>query len=56
MLKDKGSLDISRFKEVVFNGESLQIDQTIVDRVTQSFEFLKEFSKNVFGESSWNKY
>ena len=46
MLKDKGSLDISRFKEVVFNGESLQIDQTIVDRVTQSFEFLKEFSEN----------
>ena len=46
MLKDKGSLDISRFKEVVFDGESLQIDQTIVDRVTQSFEFLKEFSEN----------
>lgn len=46
MLKDKGSLDISRFKEVVFNGESLQIDPTIVDRVTQSFEFLKEFSEN----------
>lgn len=46
MLKDKGSLDISRFKEVVFNGESLQIDQTIVDRVTQSFKFLKEFSEN----------
>jgi histidine ammonia-lyase len=46
MLKDKGSLDITRFKEVVFEGESLQIDQTIVDRVTQSFEFLKEFSEN----------
>tara|TARA_R110000787_G_scaffold183014_3_gene295051 strand:- start:35465 stop:36985 length:1521 start_codon:yes stop_codon:yes gene_type:complete len=46
MLKDKGSLDISRFKEVVFNGESLQIDKTVEDRVIQSFEFLKEFSEN----------
>jgi len=46
MLKDKGSLDIERFKEVVFNGDSLQIDQAVVDRVTESFEFLKEFSEN----------
>tara|TARA_B100000809_G_C15139556_1_gene532471 strand:- start:7378 stop:8898 length:1521 start_codon:yes stop_codon:yes gene_type:complete len=46
MLKDKGSLDISHFKEVVFDGEPLQIDKTIQDRVTQSFEFLKEFSEN----------
>jgi len=46
MLKDKGSLDIERFKEVVFKGDSLQIDQTVIDRVTKSFEFLKEFSEN----------
>ena len=46
MLKDRGSLDIERFKEVVFNGDTLQIDQTVVDRVTKSFEFLKEFSEN----------
>ena len=46
MLKDKGSLDIERFKEGVFKGDSLQIDQAVVDRVTKSFEFLKEFSEN----------
>lgn len=46
MLKDRGSLDIERFKEVVFNGDTLQVDQTVVDRVTKSFEFLKEFSEN----------
>ena len=46
MLKDKGSLDIGRFKEVVFKGDSLQIDQTVIDRVTESFEFLKDFSEN----------
>jgi len=46
MIKDKGSLDIERFKEVVFNGEKLQIDTVIVDRVTNSFNFLKEFSEN----------
>ncbi len=46
MLKDKGSLDISRFKEVVFEGESLQIGKAVEDRVTNSFEFLKEFSEN----------
>ena len=46
MLKDKGSLDIERFKEVVFNGDALQIDGAVVDRVTNSFEFLKKFSEN----------
>ncbi|MCF6306433.1 MAG: aromatic amino acid ammonia-lyase [Flavobacteriaceae bacterium] len=46
MLKDKGSLDIERFKEVVFKGDALQIDETIVDRVTESFQFLKKFSEN----------
>ncbi len=46
MLKNKGSLNIENFKAVVFNGESLNIDENVVDRVTKSFEFLKEFSEN----------
>ncbi|WP_282159826.1 HAL/PAL/TAL family ammonia-lyase [Ulvibacterium marinum] len=46
MPKIKGKLGIEEFYSVIFNGESISIDQTVLDTVQKSFDFLKEFSKN----------
>ncbi|GHC42520.1 HAL/PAL/TAL family ammonia-lyase [Ulvibacter litoralis] len=46
MLKIKGELGVQEFYDVIIKGESIQIDNQIVDRVQKSFEFLKEFSEN----------
>lgn len=44
VLKEK--LEINDFIRVVFGKEKLEIDQSIVDRVDNSYSFLEEFSKN----------
>lgn len=46
MLKIKGELGVQEFYDVIIKGESIQIDNQIVDRVQKSFDFLKEFSEN----------
>lgn len=46
MLKIKGELGVQEFYDVILKGESIQIDNQIVDRVEKSFHFLKEFSEN----------
>ncbi|RKN82386.1 HAL/PAL/TAL family ammonia-lyase [Ulvibacterium marinum] len=46
MPKIKGKLGIEEFYSVIFNGESISIDQTVLATVQKSFDFLKEFSKN----------
>ncbi len=42
----KGKLGIDEFYSVIFKNEPLSIDQTVFDTLQQSFDFLKEFSKN----------
>ncbi|WP_299529939.1 histidine ammonia-lyase [Ulvibacterium sp.] len=46
MPKIKGKLGIDEFYNVIFNGEPVSIDQTVLTTVQKSFDFLKEFSKN----------
>lgn len=42
----KGKLGIDEFYKVIFKNESISIDDAVFETVEQSFEFLKEFSKN----------
>ncbi|MFS4466585.1 HAL/PAL/TAL family ammonia-lyase [Maribacter sp. 2210JD10-5] len=42
----KEKLGITEFYDVIFEGKSVTLHQTLVDRVQKSFDFLKEFSKN----------
>jgi len=42
----KGKLGIDEFYSVIFKNEPLSIDQSVFDTIQQSFDFLKEFSKN----------
>lgn len=42
----KGKLGIDEFYRVIFKNEPLSVDQAVFDTVQQSFDFLKEFSKN----------
>ncbi|NNE78145.1 MAG: aromatic amino acid lyase [Pricia sp.] len=42
----KGTLGIDEFYAIIFNGESLTIDEEVYKTVQKSFDFLKEFSKN----------
>ena len=46
MLTVKNKLEINDFVRVIFNNEKLTIDQSIIDRVEESYKFLEEFSKN----------
>jgi len=46
MLKNKGSLKIEDFIAVVFKDERLDVADEVKQRVTESFQFLKEFSEN----------
>ena len=46
MPKIEGKLGIDVFYRVIFNGEPISIDKNVIDTVQESFDFLKEFSKN----------
>ncbi len=46
MPKIKGELGIEEFYRVIFNNESVTLDETVLNTVQKSFDFLKEFSKN----------
>ncbi len=42
----KGRLEIKDFYEVIFDNNSIKLSQDLLDIVEESFNFLKEFSKN----------
>ena len=42
----KGELGLEDFNKVIFEEENIKIDKEVEERVTYSFNFLKEFSKN----------
>lgn len=46
MPKIKGKLEIEDFYKVIFKDEPISIDKEVFNTVQQSFDFLKEFSKN----------
>ncbi len=46
MLTIKGELGVEEFYDVIFRGESIQMDNEILETVKKSFTFLKEFSEN----------
>lgn len=46
MLYIKNDLDFEAFYSVLFQGDKIELDETVIQRISKSFEFLKEFSKN----------
>ena len=46
MPKIKGKLGLKEFYDVIFKEETISIDEKVMDIVQESFDFLKEFSKN----------
>ena len=42
----QGKLEITDFDKIIFKGESVQLHKDIIERVQNSFDFLKEFSEN----------
>lgn len=46
MLHIKNALDFESFFRVLFQGEKIELDETVLDRISKSFDFLKEFSEN----------
>ncbi len=46
MLILKGTLEINDFYQIIFEEQSIQIDDEVLNVVQQSFEFLKTFSEN----------
>ncbi len=46
MPKIKGKLGIQDFYSTIFDGEPIEVDESVFDTVEKSFGFLKEFSKN----------
>ena len=46
MLHIKNDLDFEAFYSVLFQGDKIELDETVIQRISKSFEFLKEFSKN----------
>lgn len=42
----KGKLEIADFDKIIFKNESVQLHKDIIERVQNSFDFLKEFSEN----------
>lgn len=45
-MKINNFLELSDFKKVIINNEKIELDETLLARVDESFQFLKEFSKN----------
>ncbi len=46
MLTLQGKLEIADFDQIIFKNESVQLHKDIIERVQNSFDFLKEFSEN----------
>ncbi|MBC3757183.1 aromatic amino acid lyase [Hyunsoonleella sp. SJ7] len=46
MLKVNGNLGIEEFYDVIINNKSLEIDDSLIQLVENSFNFLKDFSEN----------
>ena len=46
MPKLEGKLEINDFEKVVFHNEAVQLHKDIIEKVQNSFDFLKEFSEN----------
>ncbi|MCM4156753.1 aromatic amino acid ammonia-lyase [Gramella sp. AN32] len=46
MLELKNPLDFSEFSRVVFDNEEIKIDKATLNVITESYQFLSEFSKN----------
>ncbi|MCJ7758043.1 MAG: aromatic amino acid ammonia-lyase, partial [Gillisia sp.] len=46
MFKIKNALTFEFFFQVLFQNDKIELSQEIIDKVTGSFEFLKEFSQN----------
>ncbi len=45
-MKINNFLKLSDFKKVIIENEKIELDETLLARVDESFQFLKEFSKN----------
>ncbi len=46
MLTLKGKLEIADFDYIIFKNKPVQLHKDIIERVQNSFDFLKEFSEN----------
>lgn len=46
MLQVKKFLNLEDFFEVLFEGTKIELDQALLDRMQESFDFLREFSRN----------
>lgn len=46
MLVLNGTLEIKDFEQILFDHQPIQIDTPVLERVEESFKFLKSFSKN----------
>lgn len=46
MLVLNGTLGINEFQQILFDHETIQIDGNVIEKVEQSFKFLKTFSEN----------
>ena len=38
-------LSIKNFLKIIFENEKLELDESLINRVEESFQFLKDFSK-----------
>lgn len=45
-MKINNFLELSDFQRIIIENESIELDPSLLDRVNESFSFLKEFSKN----------
>lgn len=45
-MKINNFLELIDFQKIIINNEKIELEDTLVKRVNESFEFLKEFSKN----------
>lgn len=45
-MKISNHLDIRDFQRIIIENENIELDDTLLQRVNASFQFLKEFSKN----------
>ena len=46
MLNIKNDLDFEAFYSVLFQGEKIELNELVLERISKSYEFLKEFSAN----------
>src|SRR5690606_3816883 len=46
MLHIKNALDFEAFFRVLFRGDKIELDEMVLERISKSYEFLKEFSEN----------